>query len=482
MTEESGAGPRRRLSRSNEGRLITGVCAGLARYTRIDAVIFRVGFGLLILAGVGIVLYIGAFLLMATPGGGPSKIERLGRRVFDGDTVLALLGVVLAGGMVLGIIGKWGSGDSLSVVVVFALTLLVARSRGVDLMRLARSMPERVRGRPMSSWTPPSPAPAPGAYRMTDGMVDLARLGATDPVTDSYPTDSHPADSPPADSHPTGSDPSGSHPGDSHPTGSPPAGSHLAGSYATDSYPTGLHPTDSYPAGSYPAGSYPIGSRPPDAPVPPPWAPRPRRRSYLTVLTLAAAAAAAGILYAVAGDRPVFGRIQIILGGALAVVAVGLLVGAWFGRDRRLIIIGAIMSLALASTSIAGDAGVAGRTHRTIWRPAAPAEAEQSHKVFIGEGVIDLTTVPLAPGQRLQVNAQVTLGVLDIRVPRGARVEVDGLAILGDITVDRHVTSGPRARVRRVLEPERQTGGPAPTIALRIRSKVGDMEVTRVPA
>ena len=118
------------------------------------------------------------------------------------------------------------------------------------------------------------------------------------------------------------------------------------------------------------------------------------------------------------------------------------------------------------------------------WRPVATTQAEQTHKVIIGQGVVDLTTVPLSPGQRLEVSAEVMLGVLAVKVPSSARVEVDGHAYLGDITVDHQVTSGPGARVRRVLEPV--TTGRTPsvpaTIALHIRSKVGDMEVTRVPA
>ena len=138
MTEESSTWPRR-LSRSDEGRLITGVCAGLARYTRIDAVVFRVAFALLVLStGVGIALYVAAYLLMAAPGGGPSKIEQIGKRLFDGDTVLCLLGAVLAAGMLIGLIGNLTSGNGLAVAVVFALTLFVARSRGVDLVQLAR--------------------------------------------------------------------------------------------------------------------------------------------------------------------------------------------------------------------------------------------------------------------------------------------------------------------------------------------------------
>jgi predicted membrane protein len=125
---------------------------------------------------------------------------------------------------------------------------------------------------------------------------------------------------------------------------------------------------------------------------------------------------------------------------------------------------------------------VARKTHHMTWRPAAVPQAAQSHKVRVGQGVVDLTAVPLSPGQRLEVNAEVTLGVLAVKVPSTARVEVDGHAYLGDITVDRQVTSGPGARVHRVLEPMTPPSAPIATIVLRIRSKVGDMEVSRVPA
>jgi phage shock protein PspC (stress-responsive transcriptional regulator)/predicted membrane protein len=419
--------PEPRLTRSHEGRLITGVCAGLARYTRIDPLVFRVAFALLVITtGIGILLYIVAFLLMGTPDGGPSRIERFGKRIFDGDTALALLGAALAAGVVLGLAGNWGSGDALSVIVVFGLTLLVARSRGVDLVQLARSMPDRIKGRPLATWTPSPPAPV----TYPDGMVDLARLGRR---TDTYATGPYGPGAPPEPS---------------------------------DTVPTDQNPTDPYGT----------------TPYVPAFSPRPR--SYLSLIILLLAIAVGGLLYAAEGEGPHFHGLQVAIAGALVVVALGLVIAAWFGRDHKLVLVGAIMSLALASTSIAGNAAVARQTYHTEWRPAAAVPAEHNnHRVIVGQGMVDLTTVPLSPGQRLEVTAEVVLGVLSVKVPSTARVEVDGRAFLGDITVDHQVTSGPRARVRRVLPPENATGDTVPpTIALYIRSKVGDMEVTRVPA
>ena len=219
---------------------------------------------------------------------------------------------------------------------------------------------------------------------------------------------------------------------------------------------------------------------------PDPYAPEdgtpPRRGSYLAFLTLTVAVLAGGVMFAVSDGRPDFDRIQAVIAGALAVVGVGLVFGAWFGRDRKLTTLGAIMSLALALTSVGGDPGVAGKLNRVMWRPAAVTQADQTHKVIIGESIVDLTSTPLAAGQRYQVNAEVMVGVLDVRVPSTARVELDGHALIGDITVDHQVTGGPGARVNQVLEPEGKTHHVPPTIVLRIRSKIGDMEVTRVPA
>lgn len=432
-SREDSGGTVRRLTRAQDGKLITGVCAGLARYTRIDPVIFRVGFALLVLAtGIGILLYVVAFLLMGAPDGGPSLIERAGKRIFDGDTALALLGAALLFGAVWGVAGNWGSGDALSVVVVFGLALLVARSRGVDLVQVARGLPESLKGRPLSSWA--RSAPPQTGPRLSDGMIDLARIGHR---TDPYAAGAYgPATAP----NPT-------------PPYPPPA--------ATADVPYGRR--DTAPYIDFPARYDP---------------PAPRRRSYRAALILLAAALVGTVLYQAADDRPSLPRLQIVMAGTLVVLALG----ACFGRDRKLVLVGAIMSFALASTSIAGNAAVARKTHQTIWRPVATAQAEQSHTVLIGQGVVDLTTVPLSPGERLQVSARVMVGVLDVKVPATARIEVDGHAFIGDITVDRRVTSGPGARVRRVLPPEGATPAASPTIVLHLRSKVGDMAITRVPA
>jgi signal transduction histidine kinase len=58
-----------RLARSDDGRVVAGVCAGLAERGRTDPTFVRVAFALLsFAAGAGIVLYLGLWALLPAPG------------------------------------------------------------------------------------------------------------------------------------------------------------------------------------------------------------------------------------------------------------------------------------------------------------------------------------------------------------------------------------------------------------------------------
>ncbi|SEU38138.1 PspC domain-containing protein [Nonomuraea wenchangensis] len=142
-----------------------GVCAGLGRHTGIDPVVFRVAFAVLLLgSGVGLFLYIAAFLLMKEPNGSPGIIEQWTRRDFDAETVLALLTAVLGVGLGLNLATIWIDAGTLVVGVFLAVSLLAAHANGVDLLGLARSMPERLRQRPRAGQPAPtyaSPQPTP---------------------------------------------------------------------------------------------------------------------------------------------------------------------------------------------------------------------------------------------------------------------------------------------------------------------------------
>jgi hypothetical protein len=180
----------------------------------------------------------------------------------------------------------------------------------------------------------------------------------------------------------------------------------------------------------------------------------------------------------VAHGHLVTGVVQIAAATGLAVVGLGLVAGSVFGRGRGLTVWGTVLSLGLMTTSVVAEAPVNGRFGDVVWRPVDATRSEQSYKVTVGGGRLDLTALPLAPGQRIRVNGQIMMGELRVSVPRGARVELHLKAGLGDATVDKRLTSGPNAKVTEVLEPDGRPKNP-PTIELHLRSTVGDLEVTR---
>jgi phage shock protein C len=66
----------KRLYRIQDGRLVAGVCAGLAAYFGIDPTLVRLGFVLLtFLGGLGALLYLGAWVVIPEETDGVSIAE-----------------------------------------------------------------------------------------------------------------------------------------------------------------------------------------------------------------------------------------------------------------------------------------------------------------------------------------------------------------------------------------------------------------------
>jgi phage shock protein C len=81
----------RRAQRSGTDRMAGGVCGGLAEYSGVDAVLWRVGFvAVTLLGGSGLLLYVLLWVLLPA-GPGPvddavSPLERLARRLHTAVT------------------------------------------------------------------------------------------------------------------------------------------------------------------------------------------------------------------------------------------------------------------------------------------------------------------------------------------------------------------------------------------------------------
>lgn len=107
-TEPPRPAPGRRLTRSGRDKVVGGVAGGLGEYFRVDAVLFRIGFvALTVAGGSGIGLYALAWLLLPTPGSTETVGERIGRW-YRHRPILAIILTVIVLNMVF---NGWWWGD-----------------------------------------------------------------------------------------------------------------------------------------------------------------------------------------------------------------------------------------------------------------------------------------------------------------------------------------------------------------------------------
>ncbi|GAA0959543.1 hypothetical protein GCM10009550_49500 [Actinocorallia libanotica] len=433
-----------RLSRSREGRIIGGVCAGLGRYTGIDPLVFRVGFALLVFASwFGLPLYGFALALMPAEDGKAAPLERMTGRLLAGATALTLLGVLLCAGILLSLTGRGLlnglSGDAPAALAIVVLIAMTAQARGVDLVAAVRTLPDRMRGEPLpEAQAPPRPPAEVPSERSTAGWIDLATLQPYRP------------------------DPPGKE------DGVPVAPPRPSGATA----PIDLTKTPADPA----------------APLTPSVRPEPsscsrggalersrKRPPVLAGVTLLLASAAGASSLAFTSGLPEIASLQVAFATALAVVALGLVIGTWAGGTGGLVAVGALLSVALIGSGTAADVRDGARFGDVSWRPVDP-NATQPYRIIAGKGVLDLTALPLRDGERYRVFAEVDLGGLRVVLPALAQVELHVSTGLGDVTVDKRITSGPKARVERTLP---GVGANPPVLELHVKGRLSDLEVVR---
>ena len=81
MTENNGSEGKRVL-RLRDGRLVAGVCAGLAAYFKVDVNLVRVGFGVFtVFYGLGILAYLIAWVILPEEGANESVLESFVHRL-----------------------------------------------------------------------------------------------------------------------------------------------------------------------------------------------------------------------------------------------------------------------------------------------------------------------------------------------------------------------------------------------------------------
>ncbi len=379
-----GSGLRPPLRRSQDHRVVAGVCGGLGEYFGVDPVLFRVVVVVLTLfGGWGILLYGLAWLVMpdSPRPGSPAGATRRNAGIW------------------------WIVGLAVLALIVLPWALAVMRNLWWNIGGYHGF------GMPMSMPLHPLHLFWPGA----GSLLLLAGAGVL--IWWLVHRDAASRDSA---APPTGSS--------TAPTlSAPPAVESTVYPAAGSLEMAQTEPTIAFaPASTW---SDPA-AQPASTPEPPP--PRPRRpRSVLGPLTVSLAVLVAGVLLALdtAGNRSV--PVAVILATTLAVVAVGLLVGAWVGRSRGLIVLGVMLSLATAAVAALPHIDVSGGLGHRTWVVRSDAQNDSPYRLGAGDATLDLAGLT-ASGAHV-VGASVGVGNLTVYVPRRADLAITAQVGLGAI-------------------------------------------------
>jgi phage shock protein PspC (stress-responsive transcriptional regulator) len=213
----------------------------------------------------------------------------------------------------------------------------------------------------------------------------------------------------------------------------------------------------------------PVAAAVPPPPPPPP--PIPRERSMLGRLTVAVGLI---VIASMALVDVAFARVEIqpvhYLATAVGILGIGLLVGAWIGRARWLIVIAILLLPAMWFTSLWPDdfSFSAGEVRE---EPTAVSEVVEPFDLGFGQLTIDLTG--LTPGQLSEIGvieASVGMGELVLRIP-------NDIGVLIDADIGMGALQGPFADASGIGVDATRTVGPDP-IVFEIRAEVGAGVVT----
>ena len=125
----------KRLERAQDGRMLTGVAAGIGRYLGIDANLVRIGFVVLtFVGGGGILAYLAATVLLPGEGGQPAMVRslRLPWRSGAGRVVIGATLLVLAAASLLGALSSvaWGTAAGLAILGIGVILIAAAFAGG----------------------------------------------------------------------------------------------------------------------------------------------------------------------------------------------------------------------------------------------------------------------------------------------------------------------------------------------------------------
>jgi phage shock protein PspC (stress-responsive transcriptional regulator) len=182
-------------------------------------------------------------------------------------------------------------------------------------------------------------------------------------------------------------------------------------------------------SGASPAGGGTPPTPTPTPPILPPSAAKPRERSILGRITIGVMLLGLGLLAIFDNIEgvPVYAEPRHYLALAVAILGLGLLVGAFVGRARWLILVAVFLVPTLLFSPVFEYEWNSDQ-FEAVHQPTSFEDIEPLYTLDLGNLVIDLSELPW-DGETVHINAHVDAGNLEIRIP-------DGVGLVGNAAVD----------------------------------------------
>lgn len=457
-----------RPRRSVADRKIAGVAGGLGRAMGVDPVLFRVGFVVLGFFGIGIPLYLAGWLLLPGDEDQVSPGEALLGRGRSSVPPIAVVAIIVGLAVSLGMTFSFGNVFPLIALAVIAVLVLRRRHRGPDGWSCGRGPRDQHwagQWQRQGSWPGSGHGWSDSAQQWAAsqpwgraaGFTGTSGAGPTDP---DGPARTSPVSSP-FDTPPFWDEPSST-------------GDRVDLTKRAAAGPSESGDAERPPAWD-PLGVAPFAwDLPEPSPTPPPPVPVTRDRGVIGRVTTGVALLVGGTL--AAGILAGWWSLPwaAVSGGALAVVAVGLLVGSLRGRAQNLIGTGIFLSLVTLGLTVTGLQGTGGYGDQK-WTPASVAAVQSHYEVNGGAGTLDLTGVTVPAGQTVRTDVEVHAGQASVVLPADATVDVTCTSNAGEVDCLGERRSGLRQQVDQVQAGSSDRG----TIELTVHVGAGQAEVRR---
>lgn len=448
------------LVRPSQGRYVAGVCAALGRATNTDPVLWRVVIAVLgFFGGIGILIYLIGWLTIPGEGDTGSPLESvLGRgRSRMSPISVVLLGVAAAVTFAF-IVNDGFRAALLGGAILVGGVLLLRRNNAAKAAAAPPTAGAPVE--PPSDAAFPGPAPAYAAPAAYAPPMAYAAPGQSSPGT---APSGQPVTAPPP---PTAAGPgAGVPPTIGMPFAPPPPSGYRP--------PFAPHGPWAGPAGAagpqpYQPGPMPPAVRPPKPPKPP------RERSKLGRITFFLIPVAIGLV-ALLDLIGVPVRVSTYFAATLATIALGLVVGAWFGRARGLIALALLATIGLGISSANERWGTP--LNAPHWRPLDVTSIADTYNTPLGDATLDLRAVDFT-GQQQATTVRMNAGRLQVMLPPTVDATVTVDVGRGRVRLFDNEWNG-RDIVQQATDQgvDRKVGGG--DLRLNVVMEAGDVEVVR---